>query len=40
MANLDPRYARGGVATADTMDAGLRGYMLRVYRYMTGRTRC
>ncbi len=36
MANLDPRYARGAVSTADTMDAGLRAYMLRVYNYMTG----
>ena len=34
MANLDPRYARGAVSTADTMDAGLRAYMLRVYNYM------
>ncbi len=36
MANLDPRYARGVASTADTMDAGLRAYMLRVYNYMTG----
>jgi hypothetical protein len=34
MANLDPRYARGGITVADTMDAGLRAYMLRVYNYM------
>jgi hypothetical protein len=34
MANLDPRYARAPVATADTLDAGLRAYMLRVYNYM------
>ena len=34
MANLDPRYARVPAATADTMDAGLRAYMLRVYNYM------
>ncbi len=33
MANLDPRYATS-VATADTLDAGLRAYMLRVYNYM------
>jgi FtsH-binding integral membrane protein len=33
MANLDPRYA-APVATADTLDAGLRAYMLRVYNYM------
>jgi hypothetical protein len=33
MANLDPRYA-STVATADTRDAGLRAYMLRVYNYM------
>jgi hypothetical protein len=36
MANLDPRYARTSAVTADTMDAGLRAYMLRVYNYMTG----
>ena len=34
MANLDPRYARAPVASADTLDAGLRAYMLRVYNYM------
>jgi hypothetical protein len=34
MANFDPRYAQSGVTTADTMDAGLRAYMLRVYNYM------
>ena len=34
MANLDPRYATA--VTTDTMDAGLRAYMLRVYNYMTG----
>jgi FtsH-binding integral membrane protein len=34
MANLDPRYARGPIAAIDTMDAGLRAYMLRVYNYM------
>jgi FtsH-binding integral membrane protein len=34
MANLDPRYAPA--TAADTMDAGLRAYMLRVYNYMTG----
>jgi FtsH-binding integral membrane protein len=33
MANFDPRYATP-VATADTLDAGLRAYMLRVYNYM------
>ncbi|HWY62904.1 MAG TPA: Bax inhibitor-1/YccA family protein [Rhizomicrobium sp.] len=31
MANFDPRYA---TATADTLDAGLRAHMLRVYNYM------
>src|SRR5579872_6855308 len=34
MANLDPRYARVPAATAETIDAGLRAYMLRVYNYM------
>ena len=34
MANLDPRYARVPASSADTMDAGLRAYMLRVYNYM------
>ena len=34
MANLDPRYTSAPVATADTLDAGLRAYMLRVYNYM------
>ena len=35
MANFDPRYTSAPVATADTLDAGLRAYMLRVYNYMT-----
>jgi FtsH-binding integral membrane protein len=34
MANLDPRYARGAVGAVDTLDTGLRAYMLRVYNYM------
>jgi hypothetical protein len=34
MANPDPRYVRGPAVAADTMDAGLRAYMLRVYNYM------
>lgn len=34
MANFDPRFARGGAATAGTLDTGLRAYMLRVYNYM------
>ena len=34
MANLDPRLARGPALAADTLDAGLRAYMLRVYNYM------
>jgi len=33
MANFDPRYATS-VAAADSLDAGLRAYMLRVYNYM------
>jgi FtsH-binding integral membrane protein len=33
MANLDPRTARA--TTVDTLDAGLRAHMLRVYNYMT-----
>jgi uncharacterized protein len=33
MANFDPRYAPVA-STADSMDAGLRAYMLRVYNYM------
>jgi uncharacterized protein len=36
MADFDNSYARGAVATADTMDAGLRAHMLRVYNYMVG----
>jgi uncharacterized protein len=36
MADFDNRYARGAVASADTMDAGLRAHMLRVYNYMVG----
>jgi uncharacterized protein len=36
MADFDNRYARGAVATGDTMDAGLRAHMLRVYNYMVG----
>ena len=34
MADFDNRYARGAVQTADTVDAGLRAHMLRVYNYM------
>jgi FtsH-binding integral membrane protein len=36
MADFDNRYARGAVATADMVDAGLRAHMLRVYNYMVG----
>src|SRR6201996_7509282 len=36
MADFDNRYARSAVATADTVDAGLRAHMLRVYNYMVG----
>ena len=36
MADFDNRYARGAVATGDTVDAGLRAHMLRVYNYMVG----
>lgn len=35
MAEFENRYARaGGLARADTIDQGLRSYMLRVYNYM------
>jgi FtsH-binding integral membrane protein len=34
MADFDNRLARGAATTADTIDAGLRAYMLRVYNYM------
>ena len=33
MADYDNRIARAGAVT-DVVDAGLRGYMLRVYNYM------
>ena len=36
MADFDNRYAPGAVATGDTVDAGLRAHMLRVYNYMVG----
>lgn len=36
MADFDNRFARGTVATAGTVDAGLRAHMLRVYNYMVG----
>jgi FtsH-binding integral membrane protein len=34
MADYDNRLARGAATVADTMDAGLRAHMLRVYNYM------
>jgi FtsH-binding integral membrane protein len=34
MADFDNRLVRGAATTADTMDAGLRAHMLRVYNYM------
>ena len=36
MADFDNRYARGAALPADTVDAGLRTHMLRVYNYMVG----
>jgi FtsH-binding integral membrane protein len=36
MADFDNRLARGATTVTDTMDMGLRRYMLRVYNYMTG----
>jgi hypothetical protein len=36
MADFDNRYARGAALPADTVDAGLRAHMLRVYNYMVG----
>jgi FtsH-binding integral membrane protein len=36
MADFDNRLVRGATTVADTMDAGLRAHMLRVYNYMTG----
>lgn len=36
MSDFDNRYAPGAVQTADTVDAGLRAHMLRVYNYMVG----
>ena len=34
MADYDNRLVRGAAGSVDTLDAGLRGYMLRVYNYM------
>src|SRR6201996_3344542 len=34
MADFDNRLVRGAATGADTIDAGLRAYMLRVYNYM------
>ena len=34
MADFDNRIVRGATTVADTMDAGLRAHMLRVYNYM------
>src|SRR6266566_3397679 len=34
MADFDNRLVRGATTVADTMDAGLRAHMLRVYNYM------
>ena len=34
MADYDNRLVRGATTVADTMDAGLRAHMLRVYNYM------
>lgn len=36
MAEYDDRMVRGATTVADTMDAGLRAHMLRVYNYMVG----
>jgi uncharacterized protein len=36
MADYDNRLVRGATTIADTMDAGLRAHMLRVYNYMVG----
>src|ERR1700754_393100 len=36
MADFDNRLVRGASTVADTMDAGLRAHMLRVYNYMVG----
>ncbi len=36
MADFDNRLLRGATTVADTMDAGLRAHMLRVYNYMVG----
>jgi FtsH-binding integral membrane protein len=36
MAEYDNRMVRGAATAADTMDAGLRAHMLRVYNYMVG----
>jgi hypothetical protein len=36
MADYDNRLVRGAATVADTMDAGLRAHMLRVYNYMVG----
>src|ERR1700759_2467004 len=36
MADFDNRFARGAALPADTVDAGLRAHMLRVYNYMVG----
>jgi len=36
MADFDNRIVRGATTVADTMDAGLRAHMLRVYNYMVG----
>jgi uncharacterized protein len=36
MADYDNRLMRGAATAADTVDAGLRAHMLRVYNYMAG----
>ncbi|MDB5741571.1 MAG: hypothetical protein JWP16_2611 [Alphaproteobacteria bacterium] len=36
MADFDNRLLRGATTVGDTMDAGLRAHMLRVYNYMVG----
>jgi len=36
MADFDNRVVRGATTVADTIDAGLRAHMLRVYNYMVG----
>jgi hypothetical protein len=36
MADFDNRIVRGAAGIADTVDAGLRAHMLRVYNYMVG----